>query len=960
MSSNNRRPRRTGGSGRDPGQQSETDTAARDTEEAAEAEDTGTTSSPTARDRIRSSLSRIDPRQVVKNAGGPSGGSSRGDSSATSSFREGVRQGAARARNALDPDTNARTGRSGNSGGSSSDGSSTPDNNPPSSGGGPQRTRPGSQDSTGAAPDSGTPERPDEDTRVNPEGLADRVDETEDPTTGGTQGGGGGGGGRPASDAVVGQVIAQNTELFDTGAGDPDGGPLTREDVVVNRLPDGSLDIQVSQEGQRAIARARGQDRGDRARLQGAADEFFGDSRRERELSFSNRREDINQNTQTPIEGAAQDFVDNSQREQDLAGGGGGQSPAGAQGFGRTNQPSDDLFGAPRPTNSGTANSGPIQPDLGGDTEVISGTEAQLNSIEQEIESQRGENVEVALEEDGTLAVTPDEQFGDNSLQVPGTKITFEELTGQLADGGREIAEDTANAAVNVGGQAFNPDNITRGPSGAVRITGDPFEGDLTRDPEGILPNLAAGTAQGALSLPVLALDTARTVDEAAELGVYAADETVNLGQLTGSGGDGSGEVIDTDRGGEILNDLSSAGTTSVGNAADSIADSPFRSLGTAVGSLAGTGAAFRATSNAGRLGTATRYAIQPGEELAGTLGFRATRATLGEGAANRAFPNGEPAIFSEELALRGGRRALQGGRSAARRIRDTDVSLTGGNRLGAGLGAFEVEISRSETESGDSDDLGELPDTISSTDPDIGDASRQSFRPEFDREADLDPTDPVQRRRRRNRGANDEALPDSVDTGRDEAFRNSLSRDRTQIDTETETDFFARPGPEAGLRAATGFGRPDAGVGALSDLSVGVGRQDLTVDPGGRVDTDPFADVLGAQGPRGVEFPGETELRAGTDVRTGTELGQEISTGFETDTRSQQRTAFEVATEQETENELEQELEFGPRSRAETFLDDGNQDDGVNFGFLSDASFSVRDSGIAGGEDILDDLTGL
>jgi len=57
------------------------------------------------------------------------------------------------------------------------------------------------------------------------------------------------------------------------------------------------------------------------------------------------------------------------------------------------------------------------------------------------------------------------------------------------------------------------------------------------------------------------------------------------------------------------------------------------------------------------RTSTATRFAIQPGEEIAGRGGFAATRRLAGERQAQRFFPNQEPLIFSEEAALRGLRR---------------------------------------------------------------------------------------------------------------------------------------------------------------------------------------------------------------------------------------------------------------------------------------------------------------
>jgi hypothetical protein len=74
---------------------------------------------------------------------------------------------------------------------------------------------------------------------------------------------------------------------------------------------------------------------------------------------------------------------------------------------------------------------------------------------------------------------------------------------------------------------------------------------------------------------------------------------------------------------------------------------------------LVGTAALFGATSAISpRLGAGTRLAIQPGEEILGRGGFAATRRAFGEQAAQRAFPNREPLIFSEEAFIRGLRRA--------------------------------------------------------------------------------------------------------------------------------------------------------------------------------------------------------------------------------------------------------------------------------------------------------------
>jgi len=105
--------------------------------------------------------------------------------------------------------------------------------------------------------------------------------------------------------------------------------------------------------------------------------------------------------------------------------------------------------------------------------------------------------------------------------------------------------------------------------------------------------------------------------------------------------------------------------------------------------SLVGSAGVFGAASAAGRgAGTATRFAIQPGEELLGRGGFAATRAVGGERRAQQLFPMQEPLLFSEEAVIRSGR-------GAAERLRGADVSVRG---VGGGVPAFEVRL-RGETE---------------------------------------------------------------------------------------------------------------------------------------------------------------------------------------------------------------------------------------------------------------------
>lgn len=80
---------------------------------------------------------------------------------------------------------------------------------------------------------------------------------------------------------------------------------------------------------------------------------------------------------------------------------------------------------------------------------------------------------------------------------------------------------------------------------------------------------------------------------------------------------------------------------------------------GMAAGGLAASYGIMSTAARIGpRAGAASRYAIQPGEELAGAAGFRATKAATSTATAQKLFPNKEPLIFSEEAAIRGGQKA--------------------------------------------------------------------------------------------------------------------------------------------------------------------------------------------------------------------------------------------------------------------------------------------------------------
>jgi hypothetical protein len=116
--------------------------------------------------------------------------------------------------------------------------------------------------------------------------------------------------------------------------------------------------------------------------------------------------------------------------------------------------------------------------------------------------------------------------------------------------------------------------------------------------------------------------------------------------------------------------------------AQEEAAENPFRTTGALIGALVSSYGVLKTARTVGpRTSTAARYAIQPGEEIAGTIGYRTVKAARGTKAAQRTFPNKEPLIFSEEAALRAGSKVSS-------RLRDVDVSP--GRRVRSAAGELQ------------------------------------------------------------------------------------------------------------------------------------------------------------------------------------------------------------------------------------------------------------------------------
>lgn len=280
-------------------------------------------------------------------------------------------------------------------------------------------------------------------------------------------------------------------------------------------------------------------------------------------------------------------------------------------------------------------------------------------------------------------------------------------------------------------------------------------------------------------------------------------------------------------------------------------------------GSLAFSGAALGGAAAAGsRASRAARFGIQPGEEIAGAVGSRATRAVAGERASDALFPGGEPLFLSEEAAIRGAQRAASGARDLAGRARVRGV--------GAGVPALEFETRQEQERPAEP----ERPDR------------------RHDREEDDDRRPPLER----------DPFEDSGPTR--DPFESEFDIEpelETEIESELRNDVLRfQPGLDAQERqqqATTPELDPllDTTIGLESDTGI---EQDI----GGR-------DVI-----REIE-----ELRSGSRIRQ--ELREDTALEQELEQEVQTRSALE----QELESETETETEFEPRfeNRREGFLGD-------------------------------------
>jgi hypothetical protein len=251
-------------------------------------------------------------------------------------------------------------------------------------------------------------------------------------------------------------------------------------------------------------------------------------------------------------------------------------------------------------------------------------------------------------------------------VQVPQTEgadaqedAAFEALaeTGEdvAATVGGFVGESVESAPIVVGSGATDgtaPEDLAGGGAADEEI--------LDTDPETVGGQQAGRVAEGAVLGSVAApLQLPQAAQTAAAVGQGAT-------QFTAEAVAEDGPV-----GGAVESGQAAAGATEAlaRRTVRSARENPLLTTGTLIGSSVVMGGAAAVSS---RAGTASRFAIQPGEELVGLGGNKALRALPGRRttqAAETLFPDNEPLVLSEESAIRAGRRVAGVASNAGRRV---------------------------------------------------------------------------------------------------------------------------------------------------------------------------------------------------------------------------------------------------------------------------------------------------
>ncbi|WP_144240046.1 hypothetical protein [Haladaptatus cibarius] len=345
--------------------------------------------------------------------------------------------------------------------------------------------------------------------------------------------------------------------------------------------------------------------------------------------------------------------------------------------------------------------------------------EWRADTIENQLEDESGRNLSVSVDEDGSVNVTDIEAQTHNRQNAGtggqlGERILEDEIeaanpgvhadvgrgpTGQLEVETKAVDQDDFDWSFGLGGPEDEVEGALEGASQTITATTNDVAETVFDDGRGGSDSIIAD----GLRTVGLNREAKEFKKNASNSGIATAlryagkDDTAAAfeSNLSGFGKGtvkGTGAIADVPglvetglegveygaygtnetlegRGREFLDESRNRGTAVASAVVEQAKQNPAESVGLLAGSFAASYGAISTASKVGkRTELATRMAIQPGEEALGRAGYAATKAAKGRKAANRYFPNKEPLLFSEEAAIRGGKRAAGAVKSKAAR----------------------------------------------------------------------------------------------------------------------------------------------------------------------------------------------------------------------------------------------------------------------------------------------------
>ena len=554
---------------------------------------------------------------------------------------------------------------------------------------------------------------------------------------------------------------------------------------------------------------------------------------------------------------------------------------------------------------SGSGRGGGQAPATTAGPEQQTSLNAARQEVAERVSEQTGqdytaEDVQVEQTEDGQveLSVERRESFDvDWSFGLGGPEDEVEQTIDDAAEGYSRRANEFAN-------RAFATDTETENSAGAIALRALGRD-NLASTYDQSVRNLGAGGLSGAAAIGNVP-GIAGGVLEGGEVLAVGAQETA-----TGSGD-------------EVFSDATERGSALTDAAIDQVRENPARTGGALAGSLIGSAGAISAASRVGtRTGTAARYAIQPGEELAGSIGFRATRAATNERTAQRAFPNREPLIFSEEAALRAGQATTQ----AARRAGSSSASRVA--REATALRFRAAEAFRSDGPSrGTNDNLVSQAGQRAREEAvsarfraaEASNRVRERASDARDRVSDFTSDDRGQAQVPRSRARSETQSEPQADVGSELQTRSRLREQGSDLqDTRGPSiDQERARGPEVtpesesfGVTRSRARVEPTLGDQTRSPLARNQAAQQSSVEVANDVLGGRLRGRTRLEGELGSRTDTRLDTRLDTGGRTDTRLGTEIESGTRTDTRLESRSRSELRSELGLETNTRSRREF-------------------------------------------------